>query len=176
MNIEERIKSVIRNVPDFPKEGINFKDITPVLLEPNLCASMVEYIHENVKDMGLTAIAGTESRGFMFGFALAQKMKLPFVLIRKKGKLPADTYEASYELEYGAATLEIHKDALNKNDIVLVHDDLLATGGTAVASAELIEKCGAKVQCFNFLIGLDFLNGEEKLKEITENIITLARY
>lgn len=176
MNIEERIKTTIRNVPDFPKQGINFKDITPVLLDAKLCGEIVEFVYQEVKDLGLSAIAGTESRGFMFGFALAQKMNLPFILIRKKGKLPADTFEASYDLEYGSATLEIHKDALKKNDKVLIHDDLLATGGTAVASAELVEKCGAEVKAFNFLIGLDFLNGEEKLKEITENIITLARY
>lgn len=176
MNIEDKIKNEIRNVPNFPKEGINFKDITTLFLNPTLSREIVDHLAEECKGLGLTAIAGTESRGFLFGFALAQKLNLPFVMIRKKGKLPASTFEASYDLEYGSAIIEIHDDALSENDKVMVHDDLLATGGTAIASAELIEKCGAEVVAFNFLIGLDFLNGEEKLKEITKNIITLARY
>lgn len=174
--IEDKIKQAIREVPNFPNEGINFKDITPLFLNPSLSKEIVDTMADQVKDFGLTGIAGTESRGFLFGFALAQKLNLPFILIRKKGKLPAETFETSYNLEYGSATLEIHKDALCMNDKILVHDDLLATGGTAVASAELIEKCGAQVAGFSFIICLDFLNGEEKLKQFTKNILNLARY
>lgn len=174
--IEDKIKQAIREVPNFPKEGINFKDITPLFLNPNLSKEIVDAMADQMKGLGLTGIAGTESRGFLFGFALAQKLNLPFILIRKKGKLPAETFEASYNLEYGSATLEIHRNALCKNDKILVHDDLLATGGTAAATAELIEKCGAQVAGFSFIISLDFLNGEEKLKQFTKNILNLARY
>lgn len=173
--IEEKIKSVIRDVPNFPKEGILFKDITPIFLQPKLVDEILDAIVENVEDWNITAVAGIESRGYLFGVSLAQKLNVPFVLIRKEGKLPAETIKESYELEYGTATIEIHKDALEPAMNVLIHDDLLATGGTAEAAAKLISKT-AKVAGFSFLIDLTFLEGVKKLKNQSTNIHSLVTY
>ena len=174
--ISTRLKEIIRDVPDFPKPGIIFKDITPILLDPQLTRDIIDEMVNHVKSLNLDAIVGIESRGFLFGFPLAQKLGVPFVLIRKKGKLPAETHQVTYDLEYGSATLEIHKDALCMNDKILIHDDLLATGGTACATAKLVELCGASVAGFSSLIELSFLNGNEEIAKFTKNIINLARY
>lgn len=174
--IEQKIKAVIRDVPNFPKEGIVFKDITPIMMDPNLSNDVLNYLVDLYKDKGLTKIAGIESRGFLFGYPLAMRLGLPFVLIRKKGKLPYNKISYSYDLEYGSATIEVHTDAITAEDHVLIHDDLLATGGSASAAAELVLQCGGKVAGFNFLVGLTFLNGNEKLEKYTNNIVNLARY
>ncbi len=174
--IEQKIKAIIRDVPNFPKEGIMFKDISTIMMNPQLSNEILDHLVELYKDKGLTKIAGIESRGFLFGYPLAIRLGLPFVLIRKKGKLPYEKLSYSYDLEYGSATIEIHTDAIEKGDKVLIHDDLLATGGSASAAAELIQQCGGKVEAFNFLVSLDFLKGTDKLKKYTNNISKLASY
>jgi adenine phosphoribosyltransferase len=174
--IEEKLKKVIRDVPDFPKPGIVFKDISTIMLDPVVSAEVLDYLVDLYKDKGLTKIAGIESRGFLFGYPLAIRLGLPFVLIRKKGKLPYKKIEHSYDLEYGSATIEVHTDAIVDGDKVLIHDDLLATGGSASAAAVLVQKCGGNVAGFSFLVGLDFLNGDEPLKQYSENIVKLAKY
>jgi len=176
MTIESKIKDVIRDVHDFPKPGIVFKDITPIMLNPILSQEIIDHLVHIYKDQNIESVAGIESRGFLFGYPLAIRLGVPFVLIRKKGKLPYDKISHDYELEYGSATIEMHTDAIKKNQRVLIHDDLLATGGSASAAAHLIQKCGAQVVGFSFLVGLDFLNGEDKLKEFSDNIINLVRY
>lgn len=174
--IEDKIKAVIRDVVDFPKLGIVFKDITPIMLNPTLSKEIIAHLVEIYKNKGITKIAGIESRGFLFGYPLAMELNIPFVLIRKAGKLPYHKVSHSYDLEYGSATIEMHVDAVSANDNILIHDDLLATGGSAAAAAELITKCGGHIAGFNFLVGLDFLNGQEKLLPFSENIINLAAY
>lgn len=174
--IQDRIKATIRDVKDFPKEGIVFKDITPIMMDADLSAAIVEDLYEQYKDQRIDKIAGIESRGFLFGYPLAMRLGVPFILIRKAGKLPYDKVSYSYDLEYGSAVIEMHTDAVHENDHVLIHDDLLATGGSASAAAELIQGCGGKIAGFNFLVGLDFLNGEEKLRKYTKNIVNLVRY
>lgn len=176
MNIEQQLKSIIRDVPNFPKEGILFKDISTIMLNPEISNAVLDHLEKLYKLADLKAIAGIESRGFLFGYPLAMRLGIPFILIRKQGKLPYDKISFSYELEYGSATIEMHTDAISEGDKVLIHDDLLATGGSAAAAAELILKSGGIVAGFNFLVSLDFLNGEEKLKNYTDNIINLARY
>ena len=176
MKLEEKINNAIRNVPNFPKDGINFKDITPIMLDSILSNEIVDHLTEVYKDQRIEAVAGIESRGFLFGYPLAMRLGVPFVLIRKKGKLPYDKISHDYDLEYGSATIEIHTDALSKGQRVLIHDDLLATGGSAAAAGELVKKCGAEVIGFNFLVSLDFLNGSEKLHTFSDNIINLVRY
>jgi adenine phosphoribosyltransferase len=177
MNIlSEKIKNVIRDVPNFPKEGIVFKDITPIMMNPTLSNEIVEHLAAFYKDKGIDKVAGIESRGFLFGYPLAMKLNVPFVLIRKKGKLPYDKISVDYDLEYGSATIEMHTDAVKANENVLIHDDLLATGGSANAAAELIIQAGGKVVAFNFLVGLDFLEGQLKLEKYTNDIISLVNY
>lgn len=174
--IEEVLKSVIRDVYDFPKPGIIFKDITPIMLNPQVSAQVLDYLVELYKDQNIEIVAGIESRGFLFGFPLAIRLGVPFVLIRKKGKLPYDKISHDYELEYGTSTIEMHVDAIKPGQRVLIHDDLLATGGSAEATAHLIKKCGGEIAGFNFLVGLDFLNGKSKLEAFSNNIINLATY
>ena len=174
--IENQIKAVIRDVPDFPKEGIIFKDITPIMMNPVLSVEILDHLVAMYKDQKIDKIAGIESRGFLFGYPLAIRLGIPFVLIRKSGKLPYDKVGYSYDLEYGSSTIEIHTDSIEKGENVLIHDDLLATGGSAVAAAELVKLCGGEIFGFNFLVSLDFLKGEEKLKQYTENITNLVRY
>lgn len=159
----DEIRAAIRDIPDFPKPGIIFKDITPVLKDGNLLRKTIRHFAHRHKGAKLSAIAGIEARGFIFGTAIAYELGLGFVPIRKKGKLPGDTVETSYDLEYGTATIEIHSDALTRGDHVLIVDDLLATGGTAAAAIHLIEKLGATVVGLDFLVELAFLNGREKL-------------
>lgn len=172
--LEERIKNTIRLVPDFPKPGIMFQDITPVLMDSELCKDIIEHMVQELSNQRIDAVAGVESRGFLFGFMLAQRLNKPFVLIRKKGKLPADTLRFSYALEYGNAEIEMHRDSVHPGDHILIHDDLLATGGTAAAAAELIKAAGGEIAGFTFLIELSELKGVESLKAYSRNISILV--
>jgi adenine phosphoribosyltransferase len=176
MTLEDKLRSVIRDVPDFPKKGIMFKDISTIMLNADLSNEVLDALELQYKGKGIDAIAGIESRGFLFGFPLAMRLGIPFILIRKEGKLPYKKISYAYDLEYGQATIEMHTDAIADGHKVLIHDDLLATGGSAEAAARLIEKCGGSVYGFNFLVSLDFLNGAEKLKPISSNIVNLARF
>tara|TARA_Y100001934_G_C12267263_1_gene733038 strand:+ start:392 stop:907 length:516 start_codon:yes stop_codon:yes gene_type:complete len=159
----ERVRQLLRDVPDFPKPGIIFKDITPVLQDPAAFAEIIDYLAERYADAGLTQIVGIESRGFIFASALALKMRKGLVLIRKPGKLPAETFSASYELEYGKDEVHIHKDSLSAEDRVVILDDLLATGGTLGAAAQVVGQTGAIIEELAVLIELDFLKGREKI-------------
>lgn len=176
MTIQEKLVAAIRDVPDFPKPGILFKDISPIMLDAQLSNQVLDELVNNYKDAQIDAVAGIESRGFLFGYPLAMRLGVPFILIRKQGKLPYKKTSHSYDLEYGSAVIEIHDDAVQKGQRVLIHDDLLATGGSAEAAAALIEKCGGEVAGFNFLVGLSFLNGEEKLNKYSENISSLISF
>ncbi len=158
-------KSYIRNVKDFPKEGIIFKDITPLLKNEKAFHEAINVLVEKYKDEDIDYVAGIESRGFLVGTPLAMCLGKGFIPIRKPNKLPAEVIDASYELEYGTNTLELHKDALTEGDNVLLIDDLLATGGTINAAIELIEKLGANVIGIGFLLELEFLHGREKLTD-----------
>lgn len=159
MNLEK----LIRDVPNFPKEGIIFKDITTLLKDSAGLNETINALYELARGKGITKVAGIESRGFILGGALAQKLNAGFVPIRKPKKLPAETISATYELEYGTDKIEIHKDAIVPGDKVLLHDDLLATGGTMEAAVKLIEQLGGEVIQISFIIELDFLKGKEKL-------------
>ena len=164
MNLE----NYIRDIQDFPKPGIGFKDITPLLSNPEATSACLELLASTLADKNINKVIGVESRGFFFGILLAQKLNAGFVPVRKPKKLPFETISASYELEYGTDTLEMHIDAIQKGDKVLIHDDVLATGGTAKAVCELVEQLGGEIVQMNFLMELSFLNGREKLgnKEI----------
>lgn len=161
----EEVKLQIRNIPDFPVKGIQFKDITTALQQPECLRWMRDEMVNLYKDKGITKIVGIESRGFIIAPAVAMELGVGFVPIRKPGKLPAETVEISYQKEYGVDTIQIHKDALSADDVVLLHDDLLATGGTMAAAIELVKKFGVKKVYVNFLIELDFLNGRELLEK-----------
>ena len=174
--ISTRLKEVIRDVPDFPKPGIIFKDITPILLDPQLTRDLIYEMVNQVKSLNLDAIVGIESRGFWFGIMLANKLDIPFIPIRKKGKLPYKTVSCCYDLEYGSAEIEMHEDEIKADWNVLIHDDLLATGGTACAAAELIKMQNGNVAGFSFVVDLEFLNGSELLKKYSENIFNLVSY
>lgn len=174
--MEDKLRSVIRDVPNFPKEGIIFKDITPIMMDPEISNEILDALVAQFQGQGIDAIAGIESRGFLFGYPLAMRLGIPFILIRKKGKLPYNKISCDYDLEYGQATIEIHTDAVNEHSKVLIHDDLLATGGSAEAAARLIEKAGGKVAGFNFLVELEFLKGRSKLESYSENISNLVAY
>lgn len=174
--MEEKIKSAIRDVLDFPKPGIIFKDITPIFQDPELCTELIEHIYQSVKDLEIDAVAGIEARGFLLGPQLALRLGVPFIPVRKAGKLPYKTIQYSYDLEYGSATIEMHEDAVQKGAKVLIHDDLLATGGTADAAAELIKKLHGEVAAFSFLVNLDFLSGKDLLSKHTNTILCVANY
>jgi adenine phosphoribosyltransferase len=158
------IEKAIRNVPDFPKPGIQFKDITPVLADARLFAGSIDLLTDGFKPGSVDAVVGIDARGFIFAAAAATKLQAGFVPVRKKGKLPFQTIEQDYALEYGAATVAMHVDALKPGARVLLIDDLLATGGTSAAAAALVKKFGAIILEAAFLIELKFLNGREKLK------------
>jgi adenine phosphoribosyltransferase len=158
------IEAAIRNVPDFPKPGIQFKDITPVLADARLFSGSIDLLTHNFKPGSVDAVVGIDARGFIFAAAAALKLKAGFIPVRKKGKLPFQTHEQDYALEYGHATVAMHIDALKPGARVLLIDDLLATGGTSAAAVSLMEKLGAKILETGFLIELKFLNGREKLK------------
>jgi adenine phosphoribosyltransferase len=175
MPLETNIKSAIRDVHDFPKPGIIFKDITPIFENQTLCNEIVDGFISIIGHKP-DAIVGIESRGFLFGLLLANKLNVPFILVRKAGKLPYKTMSYEYNLEYGTAKIEMHVDSLKKGWNVLIHDDLLATGGTADAAAHLVEQQGANVSGFTFVIGLEFLNGKDKLIKHSNNITCLAHF
>lgn len=174
--IQSKIKEVVRDVVDFPRKGIVFKDITPILENPSLTREITLAMAKSVKHLNVDAVIGVESRGFLFGVSLAQELNVPFILARKKGKLPYKTIQQSYSLEYGEAIIEINQDSIKPNSNVLVHDDLLATGGTAEAIAKLIKHEKANVLGFSFIIELEFLKGRKILEEYSSNIINLAAY
>ncbi|SDT47726.1 adenine phosphoribosyltransferase [Mucilaginibacter mallensis] len=174
--IADQIKAAVRDIPDFPKLGIIFKDITPILKDPSLCQGIVDAFAEKLADTKIDVIAGIESRGFLFGLMLAIKLGVPFVPVRKAGKLPYAIKQKVYELEYGTATIEMHTDAIEPGQYVLIHDDLLATGGTVTAASELIIELGGIISGFSFVIGLGFLNGKEKIEGLSDNIVVLAEY
>lgn len=165
MQLADSVKAIIRDVNDFPKPGIVFKDITPVLSHPEIREQIVKAIVTNFRSQRLEAVAGIEARGFILGSMIAQEMNLPFIPIRKSGKLPYKSIREDYALEYGTASIEIHEDALRPGQRVLVHDDLLATGGTATAAGRLVKKLGAHLVGFSFIINLSFLPGEQVLKD-----------
>lgn len=157
------LEKYIREIPDFPKPGIRFKDITPLLLDPEGRKACMKLLMANLKDVKIDKVIGVESRGFFFGILLAEALQAGFIPVRKPKKLPFTTLSASYELEYGTDSLEIHTDAIKPGDKVLIHDDVLATGGTAKAVCELVEQLGGEIVQVNFLMELSFLNGREKL-------------
>ncbi|WP_164112471.1 MULTISPECIES: adenine phosphoribosyltransferase [Sphingobacterium] len=174
--IESKLKAIVRDIPDFPSPGVLFKDITPILKDAKLCSEIVEEFVKRLNGLDIDVIAGVESRGFLFGLMLANRLGIPFVPIRKQGRLPYKTVSESYKLEYGQATIEAHEDAFESGAKVLIHDDLLATGGTVVATAKLIERLGGEVVGFSFIISLDFLKGEGRLSRFSDHIISLVRY
>jgi adenine phosphoribosyltransferase len=159
----ERLRAKIRDIPNFPKPGIIFKDLTPLVRDPASLRLAVHQLLHPFLGQPITAVAGMEARGFIFGSLVAWELGLGFVPLRKPGKLPHDVQSVDYDLEYGSASLEVHRDALGPGDRVLLVDDLLATGGTAKASCELVESLGAEVLACAFVVELDFLNGREKL-------------
>ena len=159
------IERAIRNIPDFPKPGIQFKDITPMLADARLFSGSIDLLTEKFKPGSVDAVVGIDARGFIFAAAAAVKLQAGFVPVRKKGKLPYQTHEQQYDLEYGTATVAMHVDALKPGDRVLLIDDLLATGGTAAAAAALVRRLGAQILEISFLIELGFLGGRQKLKD-----------
>ncbi len=169
------IKKHIRNIPDFPKPGIQFKDITTALKDAEALQIMADTLYDYYKNKGITKVVGVESRGFVIGSILAYKLNAGFILLRKPGKLPADTYRVDYELEYGVDGLEIHKDAIEPNDVILLHDDLLATGGSANASLQLLRKFGDNPIYVSFLIELLELEGITRLDEALD-VHSLVQY
>ena len=174
--LQTNIKSTIKDVPNFPKEGIIFKDITPLLLDSQLSKDITRAFVEHAKTLDVDMICGLESRGFLFGNSIAQALGVPFVLIRKQGKLPRQTEVFAYDLEYGSAVVEVHREDIPKGSRVLIHDDLLATGGTAFAAASLVEKLEAEVVGFSFIVKLSFLNGKDRILPFCEEICTLVKY
>lgn len=172
--LETELREVFRVVHDFPKPGIAFRDITTLLAHPELGKRVLEALVAEVSP-DTDAIAGIESRGFLFGMAMALELGLPFIPLRKQGKLPHHTLSVSYALEYGKATIEMHRDAIQPGARIHIHDDLLATGGSALAAGELIGMAGGEVAGYSFLIGLDDLPGEGVLSSLSSNIAILAR-
>ena len=157
------LHGALRTIPDFPEPGVQFKDISPILADPALLRSAVRALAAPYADMGVTKVVGVESRGFLFGTPMADWLGAGFVLARKPGKLPAETLREEYSLEYGTDAIEIHADALGPGDRVLIHDDVIATGGTAAATVALVERSGATVVGLGFVIELAFLGGADKL-------------
>lgn len=157
------LEDYIRDIPDFPKKGVIYKDITPLLLNPEAVKTAVQKFLEKLGDIKIDKVVGVESRGFLFATLLAEKLNAGFVPVRKPGKLPYKIHNESYNLEYGSDAIEIHQDAINNGEKILLHDDVLATGGTAAAACRLIEKCGGEVVHCNFLVELEFLEGAKKL-------------
>ena len=174
--ITQQIRAAIRDIPDFPKPGIIFKDITPILKDPVLCERIMDAFLEQLKGARIDVVAGIESRGFLFGLTLANRLRVPFVPVRKAGKLPYTIKQKAYKLEYGTATIEMHTDAIEPGQRVLLHDDLLATGGTMCAASELVQELGGVIAGFSFVVELGFLNGYERISPISDNIIVLTKY
>ncbi len=174
MTMSTELKKHIRNIQDFPKKGIVFRDITTLLKNPTALSQAFDELYDSTKELMVDKVVGIESRGFIFGAMLAQRLNAGFVPVRKPGKLPAETEKEFYDLEYGKDSIEIHKDAIRSGEKVLIHDDLLATGGTAKAAINLVEKLGGDVVQVLFLVELSFLNGREKLKGY--NVKSLVDY
>lgn len=171
----ETLTAAIRDIPDFPKPGIMFKDISPILQDGALFAEVIDIIGGRYENQQIDSIVVIDARGFIFGSALAYKLGCGISLVRKQGKLPWKTHSVSYDLEYGSAAVEIHVDAVSEGDRVLIVDDLLATGGTAKAGVDLIEKIGACIIALEFVIELSFLNGRDKLNDYTVNSLIAVR-
>lgn len=169
------LEQTIENIPNFPKQGIQFKDITPIFLNPELYQSVIDDLVEFSRGK-IDVVCGIESRGYLFGIGVAMALKVPFILIRKKGKLPPSLVSMKYDLEYGSSEIEMREGQLKSGQRVLIHDDLLATGGTTEAAAKLIQKQGGIVTQFSFLIGLKQLNGEKKLIKYTKDIYSILQY
>jgi len=167
------LKKEIREIPDYPKKGISFKDITTLFKNKDALRYVTDVISENFKERGITKVLGLEARGFVFGGAIADRLDAGFVPVRKKGKLPCDIIQETYELEYGTDIVEMHTDALNEDDIVLIHDDLLATGGTALAALRLAKKCGVKQIYFSFICDLEFIDtpNKQQIKEHETHVL-----
>src|SRR5690625_181751 len=159
------LSDFIRSVPDFPNKGIIYRDITPLLLNPEAMRFCVERFIEELPDIKIDKVVGVEARGFFFATLLAQRLDVGLIPVRKTGKLPFDRFQAAYDLEYGKDPLEIHQDASKKGENVLIHDDVLATGGTAAATSQLVNQCGGNVIQYNFLLELKALKGREKIKD-----------
>ncbi|MFV0482518.1 MAG: adenine phosphoribosyltransferase [Bacteroidales bacterium] len=176
MKTLEDVKKNIRDVVDFPRKGIVFKDLTTVFKDHELTNVVVNDIYESYKDKGITKVLGIESRGFILGSILSNKLEAGFVPVRKKGKLPADVYSEEYALEYGTDTIEIHKDALQHDDVILIHDDLLATGGTIGAVLRILQNFEVKKIYVNFVVELDFLKGREIIKEYTDEVYSVINF
>ncbi|AZB34852.1 adenine phosphoribosyltransferase [Chryseobacterium bernardetii] len=171
----KRLEETIENIPDFPIPGIQFKDISPIFLDPKLYEDVIADLAAKSKGK-VDAVCGIESRGYLFGIAIAVALEVPFILIRKAGKLPPPVISEKYDLEYGSATIETREGQIKPGQRVLIHDDLLATGGTTEAAAKLVEKQGATVSQFSFLIGLKGLNGDEKLKKFSAEVYHILEY
>lgn len=174
-NLIQQLESTIENIPDFPQPGIQFKDITPIFLNPKLYEDVIEEFVRFSRGK-VDAVCGIESRGYLFGIAIAIALEVPFILIRKKGKLPPKVIGEKYDLEYGSAEIEMRTGQLKAGQRVLIHDDLLATGGTTEAAAKLVEKQGAIVTQFSFLIGLQFLKGTQRLEKFDAEIYQILTY
>ena len=172
---EELLLTNLREIPDFPIPGILFYDVTTLFKNAECLNEILDSLYELYKDKGITKVVGIESRGFILGGAIAAKLNAGFVMARKPGKLPAETIEETYAKEYGTDCIQIHKDAISENDIVLLHDDLLATGGTMAAAYRLVEKCGAKKTYINFVIELQELNGRKAFPEEVDVTTLLKR-
>ncbi|MCT2563338.1 MULTISPECIES: adenine phosphoribosyltransferase [Chryseobacterium] len=171
----KRLEQTIENIPDFPIPGIQFKDISPIFLDPKLYEDVITELAAFSKGK-IDAVCGIESRGYLFGIAIAVALEVPFILIRKAGKLPPPVISEKYDLEYGSAIIETRDGQIKKGQRILIHDDLLATGGTTEAAAKLVEKQGATVSQFSFLIGLKDLNGTEKLSKFGAEVYSILEY
>lgn len=165
---KETLKKNLREIPDFPIPGILFYDVTTLFKNSECLQGMIDELYEMYKDRGITKVVGIESRGFILGGALAAHLGAGFIMARKPGKLPAEVVEETYAKEYGTDTIQIHKDAINENDVVLLHDDLLATGGTMAATYRLVKRCGVKQAFVNFVIELGALNGRKAFADDVE--------
>ena len=170
------LKDYIRSIPDYPKKGILFRDITTLIKDADAFEECINQIIERSKNYKIDKIAAIESRGFVFASAVSYLLKKPFIMFRKKNKLPADTHSVDFELEYGTATIEVHKDSIDKDDLVLIIDDLIATGGTAEAAAKLVEMSKAKVAAFLFVINLFDLNGSDNLVKKGYDVKSLIEF
>ncbi len=171
-----KLSSIIRDVPDFPKPGILFKDITPLYGSPAILKECVDEMVNSFKGVKMDAVAGIEARGFLTGILIAQALQIPFIPIRKAGKLPGDKISTSYELEYGTATIEMHRDAVTPGMQILIHDDVLATGGSALAATHLVKEVGAHIAGFSFLVDLAFLGGTIKLEKFGKPVHSLISF
>ena len=171
---KETLKKNLREIPDFPKPGILFYDVTTLFKNPECLQGMIDELYEMYKDKGITKVVGIESRGFILGGALAARLGAGFIMARKPGKLPAEVIEETYAKEYGTDTIQLHKDAISPEDVVLLHDDLLATGGTIAAAHRLVKRCGVKQAYVNFVIELEGLNGRKAFDENVE-VTTLLK-